>query len=62
MKEYARAEAVLGLPREELLKRTCDDPQWRNSTPDGAPWPEDERPFRRIILNWLSCEVWIFRC
>ena len=31
----ARAESVLGLRRDELLRRGYDSPEWRLTTPDG---------------------------
>jgi len=35
------AARMLGGPRSEILGRSCHDPRWRITTPDGAPFPQD---------------------
>ena len=36
------ADGILGLTRDEHLRRTYDDPQWPLIRPDGTPMPPDE--------------------
>jgi PAS domain S-box-containing protein len=44
-----RAEEVLGLTRSALLQRSYNDPQWRVTTYEGEPFPEEEFPFHRVM-------------
>ncbi len=43
------AETILGLTRDMITARTYKDPAWRITAPDGAPFPEDELPFSRVM-------------
>jgi PAS domain S-box-containing protein len=43
------AESILGLRRDELLRRTYDDPQWRPTRPDGSAMRDEDRAFRRAL-------------
>ncbi|MDO8788171.1 MAG: PAS domain S-box protein [Sulfuritalea sp.] len=38
------AEEILGLSRDELLRRTSYDPRWQSIHEDGTPFPGDEHP------------------
>jgi len=43
------AERILGLPREEITRRTYNDPAWRVASVDGRPIAEHEFIFPRVI-------------
>jgi PAS domain S-box-containing protein len=43
-----RAEEVLGLGPDRIAGRSYDDPDWRHTTLDGDPLPEDEQPFVQV--------------
>jgi PAS domain S-box-containing protein len=45
----ARAEQVLGLTRDAITGRTFNAPEWRITGYDGAPFPDEELPFRRVM-------------
>jgi PAS domain S-box-containing protein len=45
----AAAERILGVPRESILQRTFDQAEWRLSTARGAPLPDEETPFKRVL-------------
>ncbi len=47
----ARAEALLGIPPEEQLRRRVDSPVWKILRPDGTPMPEDEFPSVRALRS-----------
>jgi PAS domain S-box-containing protein len=40
----AAAERILGLSREELVRRSATDPRWQTIRPDGTPFPPSEHP------------------
>ena len=44
-----RAEAVLGLERDEVTDRTYDDPAWDIRGPEGGPMPDEDLPFARVM-------------
>jgi PAS domain S-box-containing protein len=44
-----RAEDVLGLKKDEVTDRTYNDPRWKITGPDGAPMPDEEFPFARVM-------------
>ncbi len=44
-----RAEEVLGLTREEITARTYNTPNWRISDFEGAPFPDEQLPFRQVM-------------
>lgn len=44
------SESVLGIKLNDILSRTYDAPEWKNSSLDGGPWREEDQPFN-IILN-----------
>ncbi|MDY7039864.1 MAG: PAS domain S-box protein, partial [Chloroflexota bacterium] len=44
-----RAEQVLGLTRDEIVRRTYNEPEWRITDYEGKPFPDDELPFRRVM-------------
>jgi PAS domain S-box-containing protein len=43
------AETILGLSRDEILKRSLNASHWRITTPEGKPISEDETIFNRVI-------------
>jgi PAS domain S-box-containing protein len=47
----SRAEAVLGLTRDQLGDRADLPPGWRFRTPSGALLPESARPARRVVAT-----------
>jgi PAS domain S-box-containing protein len=40
-----RAEQILGLKKEEITKRTYDEPLWKHTDLDGNPFPDEKQPF-----------------
>lgn len=42
-------ERILGIPRSEHDRRTCDAPVWQAVYPDGTPMPTDEYPCVRAL-------------
>jgi diguanylate cyclase (GGDEF)-like protein/PAS domain S-box-containing protein len=49
----AAAETLFGLPRTELTHRTCDDPNWHLSTPDGLNVSYTDLPFNLVIESGM---------
>ncbi|MGI8910204.1 MAG: PAS domain S-box protein, partial [Rubrobacteraceae bacterium] len=45
----AAAEKIFGLERGGITARTYDDPQWKITTVDGDPFPEEGLPFARVV-------------
>jgi PAS domain S-box-containing protein len=45
----AAAEKILGVPRELILQRTFDQAEWKLSTLQGYPLPDEENPFKRVL-------------
>ncbi|MCX6028317.1 MAG: PAS domain S-box protein [Chloroflexi bacterium] len=43
------AERILGLTRGGIAGRVYNDPVWKITATDGAPFPEDELPFVRVM-------------
>jgi len=43
-----QAERVLGLVPSEITARRYDDPEWRITDEEGAPYPDEHLPFRRV--------------
>ncbi|KXA95632.1 hypothetical protein AKJ65_01455 [candidate division MSBL1 archaeon SCGC-AAA259E19] len=43
------AERVLGLPEEEVTRRTFDDAKWKITDYEGDPFPKEELPFRKVM-------------
>jgi PAS domain S-box-containing protein len=43
------AEQVLGLAKDEIVKRTYNAPEWRITDYDSGPFPDEELPFRRVM-------------
>lgn len=43
------AERVLGWESSDIEGRTYDDPIWRCTDLEGAPWPDDQQPFNRVL-------------
>lgn len=43
------AEGILGLQASEIVERRYNDPDWRATSPDGSPWPDDAHPFVRVM-------------
>jgi len=43
-----QAEQVLGLSRDQIHRRTYDDPAWHITDYNGEPFPEDELPFAQV--------------
>ncbi len=46
-----QAEKILGLEREQITKRTYNDPAWRITDIAGGPFPDEELPFRRVMAT-----------
>ncbi len=46
-----RAEQVLGLTKDELVRRTYNDPAWRITTYDGTTFPDADLPFQRVATR-----------
>lgn len=49
----AAAETLFGLPRTELTHRTCDDPNWHLTTPDGLNVSYTDLPFSLVIESGM---------
>ena len=45
------AEQILGVPAATATGRRFDDPAWRITTVDGAPYPTDELPFVQVMAT-----------
>jgi PAS domain S-box-containing protein len=43
------AEIILGLSRSEIKGRTYNAPDWKITTPEGKPFPEEELPFAQVM-------------
>ena len=46
-----RAEQVLGLVKRRITERRYNAAEWRASRYDGGPFPDDERPFSRVMAT-----------
>jgi PAS domain S-box-containing protein len=51
----ASAERILGLSREQIIGRTCDDGRWLTIHEDGSPFPSDEYPSMVTLLTGKPC-------
>jgi PAS domain S-box-containing protein len=45
----AEAERVLGVDRATILATRINDPAWHYTTPEGAPFPQPERPYPVVM-------------
>jgi PAS domain S-box-containing protein len=43
------AERMLGRDKSEIIGRSFRDPVWSVETPEGLPFPEENRPFTRVM-------------
>lgn len=43
------SEKVLGIKINDILSRTYDAPQWKNTSLDGGPWREEDQPFNIVL-------------
>ncbi|MCW7503690.1 PAS domain S-box protein [Leptospira paudalimensis] len=43
------SESVLGIKLNDILSRTYDAPQWKNTSLDGGPWREEDQPFNVVL-------------
>ncbi|WP_408605918.1 PAS domain-containing protein [Leptospira wolbachii] len=43
------SESVLGIKLNDILVRTYDAPEWKNSSLDGGPWREEDQPFNIVL-------------
>ncbi|WP_407658897.1 PAS domain S-box protein [Leptospira soteropolitanensis] len=43
------SETVLGIKLNDILSRTYDAPEWKNSSLDGGPWREEDQPFNILL-------------
>nr|WP_232369342.1 PAS domain S-box protein [Leptospira abararensis] len=43
------SESVLGIKLNDILTRTYDAPEWKNTSVDGGPWREEDQPFNIIL-------------
>lgn len=43
------SESVLGIKLNDILARTYDAPEWKNSSLDGGPWREEDQPFNIVL-------------
>ncbi|MEO1147522.1 MAG: PAS domain S-box protein [Cyanobacteria bacterium J06638_22] len=44
-----RAEQILGVPRETMLDRTYNAPEWQIQSLDGSPFPDAKLPFVQVM-------------
>jgi len=49
------ATAILGVSREELLRRASDDPEWNSVREDGTAFPHDEQPANVTLRTGAPC-------
>ncbi len=42
-------EKIIGLSRDAILRRTYDDANWKITTLDGKPFPDQAQPFVRVM-------------
>ncbi|MCT8332152.1 PAS domain S-box protein [Leptospira sp. 85282-16] len=45
------SESVLGIKLNDILSRTYDAPEWKNSALDGGPWREEDQPFNILLKS-----------
>gem|GEM_PF-1800067 len=54
-----RAEEILGIPKEEILRRGYNSPMWQITSHDGKPCAERELPLREVLETgqtlWNAC-------
>lgn len=43
------SESVLAIKLKDILSRTYDAPQWKNTSLDGGPWREEDQPFNIVL-------------
>lgn len=43
------SESVLGIKLNDILARTYDAPEWKNSSLDGGSWREEDQPFNIVL-------------
>nr|WP_269746530.1 PAS domain S-box protein [Leptospira vanthielii] len=43
------SESVLGVKLNDILSRTYDAPEWKNTSLDGGPWREEDQPFNILL-------------
>ncbi|TGL73236.1 PAS domain S-box protein [Leptospira levettii] len=43
------SESVLGIKLKDILSRTYDAPQWKNTSLDGGPWRDEDQPFNVVL-------------
>lgn len=43
------SENVLGIKLTDILSRTYDAPQWKNTSLDGGPWRDEDQPFNIVL-------------
>ncbi|XDD45094.1 PAS domain S-box protein [Leptospira sp. WS39.C2] len=43
------SESVLGIKLKDILSRTYDAPQWKNTSLDGGPWRDEDQPFNIVL-------------
>ncbi|MCW7466170.1 PAS domain S-box protein [Leptospira levettii] len=43
------SESVLGIKLNDILSRTYDAPQWKNTSLDGGPWRDEDQPFNVVL-------------
>jgi PAS domain S-box-containing protein len=46
-----QAERILGLTRDAISQRNYNAPEWRITSYDGQPFPDDELPFRCVMTT-----------
>jgi two-component system cell cycle sensor histidine kinase/response regulator CckA len=46
-----RAEEILGLTRDEIIRRDYNEPAWSITDFEGKPFADDELPFRRVLAT-----------
>jgi PAS domain S-box-containing protein len=49
----AAAERIFGMPREQLLGKTCMETGWDAIHEDGSPFPPDDRPARYTLATGM---------
>lgn len=50
----AGAERIFGMRKADMIGRTFNDPIWNFRTPEGDSFPDEKRPFLRVLKSRKS--------